>query len=83
MLMVGPPARFANLTADCYPIATKSQRYSHDDRMFIDAEAQRLLKDGIIEPSNSTWRAQVVVARNENHKKRLVIDYDTVNSIAQ
>ena len=75
-----PPELFANLTADCHPIATKSRRYSHDDRKFIDAEAQRLLKEGIIESSNSPWRAQVVVTRNENHKKRLVIDYlQTIN----
>ena len=75
MLKVGPPELLANLTADCHPIATKSRRYSHDDRKFIDAEAQRLLKEEIIEPSNSPWRAQVVRTRNENHKKRLVINY--------
>ena len=75
MLMVGPPELFANLTADCHSIATKLRRYSHDEGKFIDAADQRLLKEGIIEPSNSPWRAQVVVTRNENHKKRLVIDY--------
>ena len=64
MLKVGPLELFANLTVDCHPIATKSWRYSHDDRKFIDAEAQRLLKEGIIEPP---WRAQVVVPRNEKH----------------
>ena len=37
MLKVGPPELFANLTAECHPIATKSRRYSHDDRKFIDA----------------------------------------------
>ena len=55
MLKVGPPELFGNLTADCHTIATNMQRYSHDDRKFIDAEAQRLLKEGIIEPSNSPW----------------------------
>ena len=80
LLKVGPPEFFANLTADCHPIAIKSRRYSHDDRKFIDTEAQRQLKEGIIEPSNSPWRAQLVLTRNEDHKKRLVIDYSqTVN----
>ena len=55
MLKVGHLNFFANLTADCHPITTKSRRYSYDDRKFIDAEAQRLLKEGIIEPSNSPW----------------------------
>ena len=79
-LKVEPPDLFTNLTADHHPIATKSRRYSYDDRKFIDTEVQRLLKEGVIEPSNSPWRAQVVVTRNENHKKRMVIDYSqTIN----
>ncbi len=40
----------------------------------------RLLAEGIMEPSNSPWRAQVVVTHNENHKTRMVIDYSqTIN----
>ena len=79
-LKVDPPDLFANLTADVRPIATKSRRYGYEDRKFIDSEVQHLLGEGIIEPSNSPWRAQVVVARNENHKKRMVIDYSqTIN----
>jgi RNase H-like domain found in reverse transcriptase/Integrase core domain/Reverse transcriptase (RNA-dependent DNA polymerase)/Aspartyl protease len=79
-LRVKPPDLFANLTADCHPIASKSRRYSLDDRKFIENETCRLLREGIIEPSNSPWRAQVVVTKDENHKKRLAIDYsDTVN----
>ena len=74
-LKVESPDLFSNLTADVYPIATKSRRYSYQDRKFIDAEVQRLLKEGIIEPSNSPWRAQVVVTRNKNHKERMVINY--------
>lgn len=81
---VKPPELFANLTADCHPIATKSRRYSNDDRKFIDAEVSRMLDEGIIVPSNSPWRAQVLVTRNENHKKRLVIDYSqTINRYTQ
>ena len=34
----------------------------------------------IIEPSTSPWRAQVLVTSNENHKKRMCIDYSqTIN----
>lgn len=77
---IEPPELFANLTDDCHPIATKSRRYSEEDRKFIDLEVGKLLKEGIIENSNSPWRAQVLVARSENHKKRLVIDYSaTIN----
>ncbi|KAK3716724.1 hypothetical protein QZH41_000929 [Actinostola sp. cb2023] len=79
-LNMDPPAPFANLTADCHPIITKSRRYSQEDLAFINGEVERLLKEGIIKPSQSPWRAQVVVTKNENHKKRLAIDYSqTIN----
>jgi len=71
---------FANLTADCQPIASKLRQYSFDDRTFIEEETRRLLKEGIIEPSNSPWRAQVVVTKHKNHRKRLAVDYsETIN----
>ena len=79
-LNISPPEPFANLSADCHPIATKSRRYSRDDLDFIDKEVQRLLKEGNIEPSKSPWRAQVVVTKDENHRKRMAIDYSqTIN----
>ena len=44
------------------------------------AEVERLLKEGIIEPYQSPWQTQVVVTKNENHKKCLAIDYSqTIN----
>ena len=79
-LNIDSPEPFANLTADCHPIASKSRRYRQEDSVFIDEEVKRLLKEGIIEPSLSPWRAQVVVTKDENHRKRLAIDYSqTIN----
>ena len=79
-LNVEPPEVFANLSPDCKPIATKSRKYSSHDKKFIESETQKLLAEGIIEPSRSPWRAQVVVTKDDNHKKRLVIDYSqTIN----
>ena len=69
-----------NLTTDCHPIALKSRRYSQEDSAFIDEEVKRLLKEYIIEPSLSPWRAQVIVTKGENHKKMPTIDYSqTIN----
>ena len=76
---VEPPSLFTSITSDCRPIACKSRRYSAEDRQFIDSEIDRLLTEGIIEPSHSPWRAQIVVTGDER-KKRMVIDYSqTVN----
>ena len=77
---VETPSLFANLDPDCKPIATRSRRFSQPDKAFIDKEISRLLKEDIIEPSNSSWRAQVLVTSNERQKKRLVVDYSqTIN----
>ena len=79
-----PPEPFANLAENCHPIASKSRPYRRDDLKFIEGEVERLLKEGIIEPSNSPWRAQVVVTKDDNHKKRLAIDYSqTINRFTQ
>ena len=38
------------------------------------------LDEGIIEPDHSSWRAQVLVTKNERQKRRMVVDYSrTVN----
>ena len=75
------PPMFADLPSNVKPIATKSRGFSKCDRSFIGDEIKRLLELGIIEPSKSPWRAQVLVDRNEGKKPRLVIDYSrTVNT---
>ena len=51
---------FANLPPDCKPTATQSRRYSVDNKHFITGDGQSLFKQGMIEPTKSTWRAHVV-----------------------
>ena len=77
---IEPPRIFRSVPKDCVPVATKSRRYSETDKKFIQEEVSKLLKDEIIEPSQSSWRAQVLITKDERHKKRMVIDYSqTVN----
>ena len=83
-LYVEPPPLFQFLAPECKPIASKSRRYCMEDKGFIATEISELLEEGIIEPSDSPWRAQVVVTRSERHRKRLVIDYsETINRFTQ
>ena len=70
-----PVSLFKHLSNDCRPIATKSRHYSNADQSFISSEIQRLLKEDSIERSSSPWRAQPLIVTQENHKKRMVIDY--------
>ena len=76
---IDPPPLFSDLSPDCKPIQTKSRRHSEADQKFIEKEVARLLREGIIVPSRSPWRAQALVV-TQGDKKRLVIDYaQTVN----
>ena len=77
-MTIKPPRLFPYINKDVRPIATKSRKYSEEDKQFISSEIEALLKNGIIEPSNSPWRAQVLVVKSP--KKRLVIDFScTIN----
>ena len=83
-LHVEPPPLFQFLAPECKPIASKSRRYCMENKGFIATEINELLEEGIIEPSDSPWRTQVVVTRSERHRKRLVIDYsETINRFTQ
>ena len=56
----------------------------NDGRIFIDKEVKRLLEDDIIMKSSSPWRAQVLVTKEGNHKRRLVFDYsETINKFTR
>jgi len=69
-----------SLAPNATPVATPSRRFNQTDKAFIETQVRKLLQDGIIEPSRSPWRAQVLVTTNERHKRRMVIDYSqTVN----
>jgi len=66
---VNPPRIFELIKDDCKPVATKSRHYSKEDERFIKKEVEKLLKKGVLEPSRSSWRAQVLVTKDERHKR--------------
>jgi hypothetical protein len=73
-----------SLTSDCHPIRIKSRKFNRDDERFIQQNIDSLLADGEIEVSNSPWRAQVFITKNERHKKRMVIDFSqTINRFTE
>lgn len=77
---IPPVSLFINLSPDCRPIVTKSRRLTEEDKLYIVQEIDKLLEEGIIEPSNSPWRAQAFVVRGDLHRPRMVIDYSqTIN----
>ena len=84
VLNVEPPNLFCNILRDCKTIATKSRKCNSSNKMFIKGGVQYLPSEGIIEPSTLPWRAQVVVTKDDNYKKRLAVDYSrTINKFRQ
>ena len=78
-----PKSLFPNLPPECKPVADGRRRYSREDQQFISVEIDRLLKEQIIEPSRSPWRAQVVIVKKDD-KKRMTVDYSqTINLYTQ
>ena len=78
---IDPPRLFSNLSADCHPVKCPSRVYSAPDKEFISSEVARLKKEGLVEPSDSPWRAQVLITTNPTSgKRRMVVDYSrTIN----
>ena len=73
---VRTPKLFLGLNGSERPIRSPPRRYSSQDRKFIDSEVRKLLKEGIIRPSNSPWCSQIMIAKTGS-KQRLCIDYST------
>lgn len=68
------------------PINTKSYRYPEALKEEVNEQIGKLLKDGIIQPSNSPWNSPVWVVPKKmdasgKKKWRLVIDYRKLNEI--
>lgn len=79
-MKLSAPSLFPHLPPDCKPIATSARRHSSSDEAFIRKEVQALLRDGIIEKSQSPWRAQELVTSDKRHKRCMVTDYSrTIN----
>ena len=74
------PRLFENLTKECMPIITQSRKHSLKNEKIIAETIKNNLRNGVIEPSTSLWRAQVLVTTGENHRKQMCIDYsETIN----
>lgn len=58
----------------CYPVSPEILRRQHE-------ALQRMIDMDVVEPSNSPWRAPVVIVRKPNGKDRFCIDSRAVNAV--
>ena len=54
---ISPPSLFPNLTSDIKPATTPTRKFSKSNQDFIHTEVESLLQAGMIEKSQSPWRA--------------------------
>ncbi|CAF5160243.1 unnamed protein product, partial [Rotaria sp. Silwood1] len=64
-------------------LAEHPHRVSHLNRQIINNEAKKMLDNGIIEPSNSSWASPVVIVKKSDGSPSFCIDYRRLNSITQ
>ena len=70
-------------TQGTVPIKQRYRRFAPPMQLEIRKELDKLMKQGIIEPSMSPWASPLVPIRKKNGKLRICIDFRAVNEITK
>ena len=70
-------------TKNADPIRRNYYRTTRDEQEFIDGEIKKMLKEGIIQESDSPWASPAILVKKANGKKRLCIDYRGLNKLTR
>lgn len=49
----------------------------------VDEELDKLLKEGIVEPSNSPWASPIILVRKKDNSYRFCVDYRKLNKVTE
>lgn len=67
------------ILTDDEPIHQRPRRLARQESLEVEAEVQKLMKQGIIVPSNSEYASPIVPVRRKNGNIRLCVDYRQIN----
>ncbi|GBM71939.1 Retrovirus-related Pol polyprotein from transposon 297 [Araneus ventricosus] len=70
-------------TSDNAPIKQRPYRTSATERRAIENEVQRMLKEDVIQPSDSPWSSPFVLVKKKNGEWRFCVDYRRLNKITK
>ena len=66
-------------TANSKPVKLPPRRLPMAQREVVDRELEKMLKEDIIEPSDSPWAANVVLVKKKDGSVRFCVDYRKLN----
>ncbi|GFV48671.1 transposon Tf2-6 polyprotein [Trichonephila clavipes] len=70
-------------TGDHAPINQRAYRVSPTERRIIHEEVQKMLDEGIVQPSESPWSSPVVLVRKKDGSWHFCVDYRKLNSVTK
>ncbi|GFW23684.1 retrovirus-related Pol polyprotein from transposon 297 [Trichonephila clavipes] len=71
-------------TGDHAPINQRAYRVSPTERRIIHEEIQKMLDEGIVQPSESPWSSPIVLVRKKKDGSwRFCVDYRKLNSVTK
>ena len=70
-------------TGDALPIRQPPRRIPASIREQVEVQKEQMLRDGVIEPSDSPWCSPVVLARKKDGSFRFCVDMRAVNSVTK
>ncbi|GFV72311.1 hypothetical protein TNCV_637731 [Trichonephila clavipes] len=70
-------------TGDHAPINQRAYRVSPTERRIFHEEVQKMLDEGIVQPSESPWSSPVVLVRKKDGSWRFCVDYRKLNSVTK
>lgn len=66
-------------TGSAPPVAVPQYRVSPEQRAVIDAQAQEMLENGVIQPSKSPYSSPVLLVKKSDGKDRFCVDFRKLN----
>ena len=70
-------------TQGAAPIKQRYRRFAPPLQKEINQQLDKLLRQGIIEPSMSPWASPLVPVRKKNGKLRICVDFRAVNDVTK